>query len=114
MSAAPVSAAPIPLDRLFHALADPTRLALVDRLGRGPATVSDLSGPLAMTMPAVLRHLRIMEEGGLVRTEKVGRVRTCSLEPGALRTVEAWVAARRDGWERRLDLLDALLTDVPD
>jgi DNA-binding transcriptional ArsR family regulator len=94
-----------PVDRLFHALADPTRRAMVERLSRGPASVSALARPLAMSLPAVLQHLQVLEASGLVRSAKVGRVRTCRIEPRALRTVEDWVAARRASWERRLDRL---------
>jgi DNA-binding transcriptional ArsR family regulator len=103
-----------PLDLLFHALADPTRRVMVERLSRGPATVSDLARPLAISLPAVLQHLQVLEGSGLVRSEKVGRVRTCRLEPGALGAAERWIAARRTAWERRLDRLGALLAELPD
>jgi DNA-binding transcriptional ArsR family regulator len=93
------------LDRAFHALADPARRLMLERLSRGPASVSTLAEPLAMSLPAVLQHLQILEASGLVRSEKAGRVRTCRIEPTALRTAEAWIAARRTGWERRLDRL---------
>ena len=92
-------------DLVFQALADPTRRAMVERLGRGPASVSQLGEPHAMTLSAVIQHLRLLEASGLVRSEKVGRVRTCWIEPAALRPVEAWIAARRTSWERRLDRL---------
>ena len=91
-----------PADRVFQALADPTRRVLVERLSRGPASVSALAQPLAMSLPAVMQHLEVLEASGLVRSEKVGRVRTCRIEPAAFRTVEQWVAARRANWERRL------------
>ncbi len=94
-----------PLDRTFHAMADPTRRLMLEQLSHGPASVSALAEPLTMSLPAVLQHLQILEASGLVRSEKVGRVRTCRIEPAALRTVEAWIAARRAGWERRLDRL---------
>ena len=93
------------IDLLFQALADPSRRAMVDRLTRGPASVSELARPLAMSLPAVVQHLRLLEASGLVRTEKLGRVRTCAIEPKALRRAEDWVSARRIEWERRLDRL---------
>lgn len=97
------------LDLLFQALADPTRRAMVERLSRGPASVSTLARPLAMSLPAVMQHLQVLEASGLVRSEKVGRVRTCRIEPRALRTVEEWVARRRAAWERRFDRLGEYL-----
>jgi DNA-binding transcriptional ArsR family regulator len=93
------------LDRLFQALADPTRRAMVERLSRGPASVSALAQPLAMSLPAVMQHLHVLEASGLVRSDKVGRVRTCRIEPRALRTVEQWITARQASWGRRLDRL---------
>jgi DNA-binding transcriptional ArsR family regulator len=93
------------LDQMFQALADPTRRVMLDRLCRGPASVSALAEPFAMSLPAVLQHLQVLEASGLVRTEKVGRVRTCHVEARALRTVEHWIAERRSSWERRLDRL---------
>jgi DNA-binding transcriptional ArsR family regulator len=95
----------IDLDRLFHALADPTRRAMVERLSRGPAPVSELARPLPMSLPAAMQHLGVLEAAGLVRSEKVGRVRTCAIEPQALSQVEQWINARRNEWERRLDRL---------
>jgi DNA-binding transcriptional ArsR family regulator len=93
------------LDRLFRALADPARRAMIERLSRGPAAVSELARPLPMSLPATMQHLNVLEEAGLVRTEKVGRVRTCAIEPQALSQVEQWVNARRIEWEQRLDRL---------
>jgi DNA-binding transcriptional ArsR family regulator len=93
------------LDRLFHALADPARRSMVERLARGPAPVSELARPLAMSLPSVLQHLGVLEAAGLVRTEKVGRVRTCSIEPAALSLAEQWLNARRTEWHGRLDRL---------
>ena len=93
------------LDLVFHALADPTRRGIVERLSRGPATVSDIAEPLEMSLPAVLQHLQVLEASGLVRSEKVGRVRTCRIEPDALRAAEAWVTGQRTAWETRLDRL---------
>src|SRR6478609_7231252 len=94
-----------PLDLVFHALADPARRVMVERLSRGPASVSELARPLPMSLPAVVQHLHVLEASGLVRSEKVGRVRTCRIESGALHTAERWIAERRTGWERRLDRL---------
>jgi DNA-binding transcriptional ArsR family regulator len=99
------------LDRVFQALADPTRRAMVERLTRGPASVSELAKPLPMSLPAVVQHLQVLEAGGLVRSEKVGRVRTCRIEPTALRAAENWLGARRTTWESRLDRLGDLLAD---
>jgi len=109
-----MAAQPVVLDALFHALADPTRRALVERLTRGPASVSELAKPLAMSLPAVVQHLQVLEASGLVRSEKVGRVRTCHLEPVALRTAEQWISERRTTWERRLDRLGAYLAEHPE
>ena len=93
------------LDRVFHALADPNRRSIVERLSRGPASVSDLAEPLPMSLPAVVQHLHVLEESGLVRSRKVGRVRTCTIEVAALTPAERWMQQRRAGWERRLDRL---------
>ncbi len=101
------------LDLLFQALADPTRRAMVERLGLGPASVSDLARPLAMSMPAVMQHLQMLEASGLVRSEKTGRVRTCRIAPEALSLAEQWIEARRTGWQRQLDRLGDYL-DEPD
>jgi DNA-binding transcriptional ArsR family regulator len=97
------------LDQTFQALADPTRREMVERLSRGPATVSELAKPLAMSLPAVMQHLQILVNSGLVTSKKVGRVRTCQIETKALRTAEQWVAERRAMWERRLDRLEQYL-----
>jgi DNA-binding transcriptional ArsR family regulator len=97
------------LDRVFQALADPARRIMMERLARGPASVSELAQPLAMSLPAVLQHLQVLETSGLVRSVKVGRVRTCRIQPSALRTAETWITRRRAGWERRLDRLGDLL-----
>jgi DNA-binding transcriptional ArsR family regulator len=93
------------LDQVFQALADPTRRGMVERLVRGPASVSELARPLAMSLPAVLQHLQVLEAAGLVSSEKAGRVRTCRIEPAALRTAEAWITDQRTAWETRLDRL---------
>jgi DNA-binding transcriptional ArsR family regulator len=94
-----------PLDLMFQALADPARRVMVERLCRGPASVSELAKPLAMSLSAVVQHLQVLEASGLVRSRKAGRVRTCRIEPKALRTAEHWIAERRTSWERRLDRL---------
>lgn len=99
------------LDLVFQALADPTRRAMVERMTKGPASVSDLARPFAMTLAAVMQHLKVLEESGLVRTQKEGRVRTCTIEPDALRTAEDWIADRRTSWETNLDRLGALLDE---
>jgi DNA-binding transcriptional ArsR family regulator len=100
---------PASLDSLFHALADPSRRHMVERLSRGPASVSELAEPLPISLPATVQHLKILEASGLVTSEKVGRVRTCRAEPKALRPVEIWVAERRSNWARRLDRLGSYL-----
>ena len=103
-----------PLDLVFQALADPSRRAMVERLCRGPASVSELARPLAMSLPAVVQHLQVLQDSGLVRSEKVGRVRTCQVEPAALRTAEKWIIERRTTWERRLDRLGDYLAGKPE
>ncbi|MES1158739.1 MAG: metalloregulator ArsR/SmtB family transcription factor [Terricaulis silvestris] len=97
------------LDLVFQALADPTRRAVVERLSRGPMSVSALAKPLDMSLPAVLQHLAVLETSGLVRSEKVGRVRTCRIDPKALQQLEKWISARRSQWEDRFDRLDTYL-----
>jgi DNA-binding transcriptional ArsR family regulator len=102
------------LDRTFHALADPGRRAMLERLTRGPASVSQLAEPLEMTLSAVVQHLAVLEGSGLVRTEKVGRVRTCQIAPGALSLAEQWINGRRIQWEHRLDRLGEFLKETKD
>jgi len=102
------------VDLLFAALADPSRRQMVDRLTRGPASVSELARPLAMSLPAVVQHLHVLEHSGLVRSEKVGRVRTCRIEPTGLRLAEDWVTERRRSWEERLDRLGEYLAEHPE
>ena len=102
------------LDRAFQALSDPTRRAIVERLSRAPASVSELAEPLPMSLPAVVQHLQVLEASGLVRSEKVGRVRTCRIEPKALSAAETWINQRRQLWERRLDRLGEYLAAQPD
>lgn len=101
----------IKVDRVFHALGDPTRRAIVERLSEGPISVSRLAIPLQITLAAVVQHLQILEQSGLVHSEKVGRVRTCRLEPSGLSAAEQWIEDRRSTWERRLDHLGALLAE---
>jgi DNA-binding transcriptional ArsR family regulator len=99
------------IDRVFHALGDPTRRAMLEKLSEGPMSVSRLAEPLAITLAAVVQHLQILEESGLVYTEKLGRVRTCRIEPAGLRVAEQWIDDRRSVWERRLDRLGDLLAE---
>jgi DNA-binding transcriptional ArsR family regulator len=98
-------------DVVFHALSDPTRRRIVEQLGRGPATVSELAAPLPMSLPAVVQHLQVLEASGLVASEKAGRVRTCRLVVKRLDTVQDWIDERRRTWERRLDRLGHYLTE---
>jgi DNA-binding transcriptional ArsR family regulator len=103
------------LDLVFQALSDATRRSMVERLTRGPASVSELARPLEMSLPAVMQHLQVLETSGLVRSEKVGRVRTCRIDPASLRQAEGWIAQRRTTWERRLDrLCEVLAQDTAD
>jgi DNA-binding transcriptional ArsR family regulator len=98
------------LDAMFQALSDPTRRAMVERLSRGPASVSELAKPLTMSLPAVVQHIQVLEESGLVSSEKVGRVRTCRMEPKAMSRAEQWINQRRATWGRRLDRLGDFLS----
>jgi DNA-binding transcriptional ArsR family regulator len=102
------------LDLAFQALADPSRRAMVDRLVQGPATVSELAKPLAMSLPGVMQHLAVLEASGLVVSEKIGRTRTCRIEPKVLTQAEHWIADRRALWERRLDRLGQFLDETKD
>jgi DNA-binding transcriptional ArsR family regulator len=97
------------LDLAFQALADPARRAIMDRLVAGPATVSELAKPLPMSLPGVMLHLKVLEESGLIKSEKVGRVRTCRIEPQILSEAERWISERRRMWERNLDRLGVFL-----
>lgn len=100
------------LDRVFQALADPGRRLMVERLSRGPASVSELGKPLAISLAAVVQHVQVLEASGLVRSQKIGRTRTCSINPTALRTAESWITERRTLVERRLDRLGDYLTET--
>ncbi len=102
------------LDMAFQALADPSRRAMVDRLVQGPATVSELAKPLAMSLPGVMQHLAVLEASGLVVSEKVGRTRTCKIDPKVLSQAEKWISERRALWESRLDRLGQFLDETKD
>jgi len=104
----------VALDRVFHALADPSRRAIVQRLGRGPASVGELAKPLAMALPTVLQHLQVLEASKLIRSEKAGRVRTCHLEPAAFSSIEQWIGQQRAVWEARLDRMEAYVKTLSD
>jgi DNA-binding transcriptional ArsR family regulator len=106
--------ATIPLDRTFHALGDPTRLGMIERLSRGPASVKDLASPLAMALPSVMKHLRVLEDGHLVMSEKTGRVRTYRIRPNALAAIDRWVSRRRADWNRKFDRLERLVSGLDD
>jgi DNA-binding transcriptional ArsR family regulator len=99
------------IDRVFHALGDPSRRAIMEKLSEGPISVSRLAEPLDITLAAVVQHLQVLEESGLVQTEKVGRVRTCRIEPAGLSVAEQWIGDRRSIWERRFDRLGDLLAE---
>jgi len=102
------------LDLVFHALADPTRRSVVERLGRGPAATSVLAEPYPMALPSFVQHLDVLERSGLVTSRKVGRVRTYALVADRLDAAQTWLDAQRDLWNRRLDQLDAYLRTPPD
>lgn len=99
------------IDRVFHALGDPTRRAIMEKLSEAPISVSRLAEPLDMTLAAVVQHLQVLEESGLIQTEKVGRVRTCRIEPAGLSVVEQWLGDRRSTWDRRFDRLGEFLAE---
>lgn len=101
------------LDLAFQALADVSRRAMVERLVRGPASVSELAAPFQMSLSAVMQHLRLLEASGLVRTEKAGRVRTCRIDTATLRTAEDWMSQQRVAWEQRFDRLEEFLASTP-
>lgn len=100
------------LSLLFHALADPTRRAVLRHLAVGPARVTDLAGPTGLKLPTVMRHLSVLEDAGLIATSKDGRVRTCAVQPDALNPARAWIDQQRAIWEARLDRLDAFVTSM--
>ncbi len=101
------------LDRVFHALSDPTRRRMVERLAKAPASVSDLAEPLDMTLAAVVQHVQALEDSGIVKTAKLGRVRTCELDTQVLALAEQWLSARRLQWESHFDRLGELLAEAP-
>jgi DNA-binding transcriptional ArsR family regulator len=103
--------AKVNIDRVFHALGDPMRRAILDKLSKGPLSVSRLATPLDITLTAVVQHLQVLEESGLVHTEKVGRVRTCRIETRGFSALEQWIGDHRSMWERRLDRLGDLLAE---
>lgn len=100
------------LDGVFHALSDPTRRAVVARLGRGSAAVTELAAPFDLSLPTFLKHLKVLEDCGLVKSEKAGRVRTFELVPKRLSLAEQWMAEQRALWDSRLDRLDAYLAEL--
>lgn len=102
------------IHRVFHALGDPTRRAIMEKLSEGPISVSQLAIPLAITLAAVIQHVQVLEESGLVHTEKVGRVRTCRIEPMGLSVAEKWISDRRTLWQKRFDRLGDLLAEPED
>ena len=104
----------VDVNRVFHALGDPTRRAILDRLTAGPVSVSRLAEPLGITVTAVAQHLQVLEESGLARTEKTGRVRTCRIEPSGFDALERWIADHRTQWEKRLDRLGQFLIEEED
>ena len=101
----------IDIGRVFHALGDPTRRAIVDRLSAAPSSVSRLAGPLDITVTAVAQHLAVLEDCGLVKTQKVGRVRTCRIESAGFDALQGWIAEHRTLWERRLDALGDVIDE---
>lgn len=99
------------LDRVFAALSDPTRRTIVARLARGPASVSELAKPFRMSLPSIVQHLKVLEESGLVKSTKVGRIRTCRIEPKRLDGAQSWLGRQRALWDARFDRLDAVLME---
>ena len=102
------------LDRVFQALGDPGRRVMVERLSLGPLSVSELARPMAMSLAAVVQHVQVLEGCGLIRSEKSGRTRTCTINPGVLRSAEQWITERRTQWERKLDRLGDYLAEGAD
>src|SRR3982750_1711902 len=100
------------LDRAFHALSDPVRRRMLARLSRGPASVSELAQPFSISLPAILQHLKALEDSGLVRSQKKGRVRTVQLQPNVLSAAETWIAERRSEWEAQLDRFENYLSTL--
>lgn len=100
------------LDKAFSALADPTRRAIIGQLCSGPKSVSELSQPFDLALPSLLKHVRVLEDSGLIHSEKTGRIRTCRLEPGALQATEAWIHQHMSVWEQRLDRMEAHINRI--
>ena len=109
-----IQAVPITADRVFNALGDPTRRAIIERLGRGPMSVSHLAEPLGITLTAVSQHLQVLQDSGLVHSEKQGRVRTCRIETAGLSVLEHWIAFQRSLWHDRLDRIGDILAEPDD
>jgi DNA-binding transcriptional ArsR family regulator len=101
----------IKIDQVFHALGDPTRRAILEKLSEAPTSVTNLAAPLNVTPTAVIQHLQILEQSGLVHTEKLGRIRTCRLQTTGIEVAQKWLSARRTIWDRRLDKLATLLAE---
>jgi DNA-binding transcriptional ArsR family regulator len=106
-----MSKSQIKIDQVFHALGDPTRRAILEKLSAAPTSVTNLADPLNVTPTAVIQHLQILEQSGLVHTEKLGRVRTCRLETTGIDVAQKWLTARRTIWDRRLEKLATFLAD---
>jgi DNA-binding transcriptional ArsR family regulator len=104
---------PDQLDVIFQALSDPTRRYMVEQLSRAPASVSELARPLPVSLPAVVQHLQVLEASGLVRSEKVGRVRTCRIDPDVLTAAQSWIDRQKAIWEQRFDRLEKFLQEEP-
>lgn len=102
------------LNGIFQALADPTRRAVIGRLGRGPASVGDLAAPFDMALPSFMKHIHMLEESGLIRTSKIGRVRTCTIETERLAAIGSWLDQQRAIWEGRTDRLEQFVTTQKD
>jgi DNA-binding transcriptional ArsR family regulator len=109
-----MTAATQTLDTAFHALANATRRAVVERLGKGPATVSELAKPFDMALPSFMQHLQVLEDSGLVQSKKLGRVRTVRIRPTKLKRAAGWLAEQRGIWEKRLDQLNAYVETLED
>jgi len=107
-----VASQALELDRVFQALSDPTRRAVLQRLSSGTAAVSELAAPFDMALPSFLQHLQVLERSGLVRSRKTGRVRTYRIAPEPLKAAEGWITQQRALWERRLDQLDRFLVTL--
>lgn len=100
------------LNGIFQALADPTRRAVLGRLGKGPASISELAKPFDMALPSFMKHIQLLEESGWIRTRKEGRVRTCALQKKPFAAVETWLAEQRSLWEGRTDRLESFVTTL--